>query len=401
MTLMVRDEADIITPMIEHHLNQGVDIIIVTDNGSVDGTTEILEEFARGGLLELRHDPVHRKQQGVVVSEMAREASRRFDADWVFNADADEFWMPVSPHLTLHQAFSQIDRGIQSFTVEVVDMTGPPALTGTGFQRLVYRDLRSTEKLNAIGLHAHSTSDAAHIGDPDVTVVQGNHAVSLESRGGPPSDLAIEVLHFPWRSWVQFSRKVDNAGSSYLKSPDLNPSANHHGMRDYGRLQDDTLYPSYLYRHPSADALANGLLSGDFLLDRRLADTLHSPVPDHLPEPNQRDWTLGKAFAALEFKIVGLERVNCEKSQQIDEKSREIDEKSHQIDEKSHQIDEKSREIDDLAAQHLAVQTELAAEKEGSLREREVLEAMQHRKIVRATDKISEHVKRFGSRKPG
>lgn len=370
MTLMVRDEADIISPMIEHHLNQGVDIIIVTDNGSVDGTTEILDDFAQRGLLELRHDPVHRKQQGVVVSEMARDASRLYDADWVFNADADEFWMPVSPHLTLHQAFREIDRGIQSFTVDVVDMTGPPALTGTGLQRLVYRDLRSTEKLNAIGLHAHSSSDAAHIGDPGVTVVQGNHAVSLESRGAPQRDLAIEVLHFPWRSWEQFSRKVENAGSSYLKSQDLKPSPNHHGMRDYRRLREDTLYPSYLYRHPSPQVLADGLLSGDFVLDRRIADSQSSPVADNLPEPNQREWALGKVFAALEFRIKSLEEDLTKTSQQID----------------------------DLSSQLRTVELDFAAETEKALRERELLNAIQQRKIVRAVDKMTEKLKHFGPR---
>ena len=70
MTLMVRDEADIITPMLEHHLAQGIDVMIVTDNGSVDGTAEILEGYAERGLIDLRHDPVHRKQQGVTVTGM-------------------------------------------------------------------------------------------------------------------------------------------------------------------------------------------------------------------------------------------------------------------------------------------------------------------------------------------
>src|SRR3954453_13445594 len=87
MTMMVRDEADIVGAMIQHHLDQGVDLFLVTDNGSVDGTTEILEAFAEAGKIELSHDPRHLKQQHEVVTRMSREAARR-GARWVLNADA-------------------------------------------------------------------------------------------------------------------------------------------------------------------------------------------------------------------------------------------------------------------------------------------------------------------------
>ena len=51
MTLLVRDEADIIDDHIAFHLAAGVDFVIVADNGSTDGTTEILERYARDGFV--------------------------------------------------------------------------------------------------------------------------------------------------------------------------------------------------------------------------------------------------------------------------------------------------------------------------------------------------------------
>ncbi|WP_226656257.1 glycosyltransferase family 2 protein [Leifsonia sp. LS1] len=270
MTLMVRDEADIIRPMIEHSLAQGVDVLIVTDNGSTDGTTEILESF--GDRIDLRHDPVHRKQQHSVVTGMARDAYNRYAADWVVNADADEFWMPVAGGATIKDVLAEVPASLRAFTVPVVDMTGRPALRGTGFERLRFRDNRSVEELQRIGLRAHSTPDAVHVGDPEVEVAQGNHFVTLPT-GELPTELGLEVLHLPWRSWDQFEAKVVKSGRAYESNPELAPSPNHHGMREYWRWKQGALFAYYVLRHPSEAELAAGVVDGTYVEDRRLVST--------------------------------------------------------------------------------------------------------------------------------
>ena len=50
-TLVVRDEADIVDEQLTYHLNAGVDFVIATDHESRDGTSEILESYARQGYL--------------------------------------------------------------------------------------------------------------------------------------------------------------------------------------------------------------------------------------------------------------------------------------------------------------------------------------------------------------
>jgi hypothetical protein len=354
--------------MLEHHLEQGVDMLIVTDNGSVDGTAEILAEFADRGLIDLRHDPVQRKQQSSVVTGMARDAATRYGADWVINADADEFWIARDPSLTLKQAFEHIDTALRAFTVPVVDMTGPAALAGTGLQRLVYRDERTVEQLNAVGLHAHSTPDAVHVGDPAVEVAQGNHFVNLESAGDPDPAYAVEVLHFPWRSWRQFAHKVENAGRAYESNPELTPSPNHHGMRDYRRLRAGTLLASYLIRNPTAAQLEEGLAAGDFRLERRIADRWPSPVPDELVDEQElaQEYAYGRELGAMELRIRELEAQGVKERDMIFEMGDHIQALEGQIEELSGRLRSETQRADGIAG----------------------------RKIVRAVDRLSERLRR-------
>ena len=64
MTLLVRDEQDIIRENIEFHLSQGVDFFIVTDNRSVDMTPIYLKEYEKQGageilLTSIDHEEMH------------------------------------------------------------------------------------------------------------------------------------------------------------------------------------------------------------------------------------------------------------------------------------------------------------------------------------------------------
>lgn len=156
----------------------------------------------------------------------------------------------------------------------VRNLIGPAGWTGSGLSRLMWRDLRSDEQLQEIGIHAHPTPNAIHRGECDIVVQQGNHFTSMPSNGQPDPAVSMEVLHLPWRSWTQFERKVVNAGRGYEASPDLKPSPNHHGMADYRRWKDGTLEESYLIRSPGLTELRQGEQAGYYVRDPWLWDTL-------------------------------------------------------------------------------------------------------------------------------
>ena len=94
MTLIVRDEADILDAQLAFHLNAGVDVVLATDHRSSDGTTEILERYARDGFVHVTREDDLEYREVEWRTRMARLAATEHGADWVINSDADEFWWP-------------------------------------------------------------------------------------------------------------------------------------------------------------------------------------------------------------------------------------------------------------------------------------------------------------------
>ena len=124
LTLLCRNEIDIIDSMIRFHLGHGVDCIVATDNGSNDGTRECLQHYVHSGKLLLIDQPESTHDQAVWVSVMARMATEQLAADWLIHSDADEFWWPLNGDLkTTLQA---VPPGVQALTVGRTNFLPPP-----------------------------------------------------------------------------------------------------------------------------------------------------------------------------------------------------------------------------------------------------------------------------------
>ncbi len=100
MTLVVKNEEDIIEQNIRFHYEMGCDGFIVSSHNSTDRTDAILERLKEDGIvLEIikRNSPDHK--HSIWVNEMVNIAKNKYHATWVINSDADEFYYSNSLNL--------------------------------------------------------------------------------------------------------------------------------------------------------------------------------------------------------------------------------------------------------------------------------------------------------------
>ncbi|HXF00616.1 MAG TPA: glycosyltransferase family 2 protein [Solirubrobacterales bacterium] len=222
MTLLVRDEADIIEANLRYHRAQGVDFFVVGDNGSEDGTLEILERYEQAGLVELERLPGTVNEAWSEGRTRLARRTHELGADWVIHNDGDEFWWPVTGDLK--QTLVSIP---ERFGMVIAPRTEFVARPGDASfaDRLTFREARCLRPPKA----AHRTHPRIVLDHPHPTRIwiENASAIPLEGRPGltitdtrhplPTEELVfastfpIRVLHFPVRSRVQYRRRVELA----------------------------------------------------------------------------------------------------------------------------------------------------------------------------------------------
>jgi glycosyltransferase involved in cell wall biosynthesis len=261
MTLLVRDEQDIIAQHLDFHLAQGVDEVIVTDNGSEDATLEILRGYESRGVVRVIHEPSDDYSQGKWVTRMARMAASEHGADWVINSDADEFWWPRSG--TLASTFAGLSDGVGVVVARRTNFVPQPEDDQPFWERMTVRE---RESLNPVGKPL--PPKLAHRAHPEITVVQGNHRVQGPDLGERLDDGTVEILHFPMRSYAQFENKIVKGGQAYARNRELPENVGRTWRRLYEVWQRGELPQHY------AESVVSDPASEDLVSDTRLRDYL-------------------------------------------------------------------------------------------------------------------------------
>lgn len=267
---MVKDEEDVIGDVVRHLASEGVELIVLLDNGSTDRTRPAIE-LARRDLLEARarcevlvvDDPEVGYYQSRKITGLLEKLGAAHELEWVIPFDADELWHADVP-LVEFFAKAEAEWGCQMVEAQLLshfasgkDEPAEPCI----FRRFEWRDP-----------DVAPLPKVAFRWEPGVVVGQGAHGVTLPSGGrspvavngeGVPGALCgseLTVRHFPYRSASQFVRKARNGAAAYAATTLPDTTGKH--WRDLGRLLEEKgeleLARVYRDRYTFPDPVAAG-----------------------------------------------------------------------------------------------------------------------------------------------
>lgn len=208
MTLLVKNEEELLERNLLFHKAMGVDAFLVTDNDSTDGTCEIIERYRRKGwVADVTRETASGYEQKEWVDRMIWKAKTSFGADWVVNADADELWYAPSGSLKRELGKSRAN----VLACEVRSMYPEEGKPFWQWCKAV-KPVADPEAydLSPYSLFERQNRKVIHRADGYLQISMGNHKVKMLPQCTRRS--AIRVYHYNVRGRRPFIGKMVNGG---------------------------------------------------------------------------------------------------------------------------------------------------------------------------------------------
>lgn len=208
MTLLVKNEGDVLEENILFHKTMGVDAFIITDNNSTDNTKDIISKYReKGWVVDVIEETATDYEQKQWVDRMILLARNRHQADWVVNADADELWYSPSGNIKnelLHTSSNVLRCTVQSVYPE-------ENLPFWQWNEII-RPVMEQEKygLSIYSIFERQNKKVIHRTDGYIQISMGNHKVAMFPKRVSDSD--IRVYHYNVRGKAHFMAKMINGG---------------------------------------------------------------------------------------------------------------------------------------------------------------------------------------------
>lgn len=224
MSILCRNEIDIIEANIRTHSTLGVDGFVVMDNGSTDGTREKLAELSNEYNLQIIDQPSQTYQQAKWMTQLANYARDKMHARWVISNDADEFWIPdngdLKSYLRASDSVVTIKRSNMLLTETALNENYHFSQATHRVQYPICYDREVQKADDQISMLLVPISPKVIV-NPNglVKLSGGNHrAKHLGKMFSARNETGIRVYHYPIRSFEQFEANIKHR-QELLKLP--------------------------------------------------------------------------------------------------------------------------------------------------------------------------------------
>ena len=215
MTLLVKNEEDMLEENLIFHKAMGVDGFIITDNNSSDRTPEIIRKYKeKGWIVEAIEEKATDYQQKKWVDRMIWKAKSGHKADWVINADADEIWYAPSGDLKTELVSSRAN--VLTCEMKCVYPEEGKPFWQWGQIVEVVNDLERYN-LSRYSLFARQNKKVIHRTAGYIQISMGNHKVTMFPKKVEKSN--IHIYHYNIRGKKPFLEKMINGGRQLEQNP--------------------------------------------------------------------------------------------------------------------------------------------------------------------------------------
>lgn len=210
MTILVKNEADIIEANIRTHASFGVDAFVVMDNDSSDGTREILAQLQNEFEITVI-DETGFYQQKKFMTKLAFVAKKKYNPDWIINNDADEFWIPdngcsLKEHLRFKGGILRVERfnmvpPLESISEESAFFNSVYEVSN----QINYRTNLEEDVSILLGQASRKVITNPH---GLIKINSGNHSAEHLAFWNKKESKSIKNYHYPIRSFKQFEKRT-------------------------------------------------------------------------------------------------------------------------------------------------------------------------------------------------